>query len=123
MQTRQMQTCRCRQVTLRALTQPKSDCNSRSMLQQTLAQVQFQGEMIVVTHNGEVLGFIAKKLPESLQALEESASVGALRKNLTLKALRAWASSGVVKVTFCGRHRVWFIAPKYQDQLPLPTLP
>lgn len=123
MQARQMQDNRCRQVTLRALTQPRSNSEVTTVLQKMIASVQFRGELAVITHKGEVLGFVISQIPEALQPLADAASTeAALRQNLTLKALRAWADSGVVKLTYRGRHRVWFIASKYQNRLPLPIL-
>lgn len=120
MQTQTL-TGKAEQVTLRSLIQSRTTEEVRTPIQRLLASVQRENA-VVITHRGKVLGFVVKSLPESLKHLETNAPTGALSQNLKIKALPISAAQGAVKVTYHGRHRVWFVSPQYQDDLQLLAL-
>jgi hypothetical protein len=107
-----------RQYTINGLQQAKHPEVQTTPLERMLHEVQMEEQGAVITWNGEVLGFLVKDLPQSLQAKAATAACDPLHQgNLNRKTFRAWGSHGVVRITRRSRFRAYFVGPQYASHL------
>ena len=112
-----------RVVTLESLCTPRHPEVPISEVRRTIWQVSSGRYSLVLTHRGEVLGFIVRDLPAALMPSGETAQRAAFNQAaLTHKMLRSWAEQSVVRLTYHGRERLWFLSPKHQELLDLPQI-
>jgi len=74
----------------------------------------------VLTHKGEVLGFIVKDLPNGF--LIRRFTSNSFNKSISIKRIREWQEFDCVSLRYKGRFAFWFVPPKHEDLLPIPKL-
>jgi hypothetical protein len=77
-----------------------------------------QGMSFVITHKGEVLGFLVRDLPEPLLELGNNAPAHPFQQaQISYKTVKQWSAKGIIRLTRHNRHRLWFVASTYQNVL------
>jgi len=74
---------------------------------------------LVLTHEGEVLGFWLRSLPETVPVESEAAAAMTVA-NLRLKVVRQWQNYDCIRLFRQTRDCGVFVPAKHQNWLPLP---